>query len=353
MFVAQIPNLYSDYYDDFFEQGLRAAQQTAENWNDHWHAVLSGTVPGGTALYGALADVGEYFAVGTLLVLMILIFRDLNEGKPYSLENLIWPLIVATLLANNGNLLAQTTIGLRSIINNANQTVLETTLAGVNLNQIYRQANGLANVQQEISALVQECASSSNEELSKCLAVAQEAANDLIDKYKQKNGSNLWIENLQADLADTFADGILGGTVNLVFSSLLSNWQPILYSVLSLMQIAYQNLLEATLLLTALLGPVAVGGSLLPMGVRPVFAWLTGFFSVGMAKLSFNIIVGLTAAIATNNSVGDPGWFPLFCAILAPLLSFGLAAGGGLAVWNGITIAAGTTVAVAAKKALI
>ncbi len=353
MFLAQIPNLYADYYDNFFEQGLQAAQQTAENWNDHWQAVLSGTVPGGTALYGALADVGDYFAVGTLLVSMIFIFRELNEGRPYSLENLLWPLIVATLLANSGNLLAQTTMGLRSIINNANQTVLETTLAGVNLNQIYRQANGLSGVQQEISALVQACASASHEELSQCLEGAQEAANGLIEEYKQKNGSNLWIENLQADLADTFAGGILGGTVNLVFSSLLSNWQPILYSVLSLMQIAYQNLLEATLLLTALLGPVAVGGSLLPVGVRPVFAWLTGFLSVGMAKLSFNIIVGLTAAVATNNSVGDPGWFPLFCAIFAPLLSFGLAAGGGLAVWNGITSGAAATASLAVKGALM
>ena len=90
--------------------------------------------------------------------------------------------------------------------------MLETTLAGVNLNQIYRQANGLSGVQQEISALVQACASASHEELSQCLEGAQEAANELIEEYKQKNGSNLWIENLQADLADTFAGGILGGT---------------------------------------------------------------------------------------------------------------------------------------------
>ncbi len=48
--------------------------------------------------------------------------------------------------------------------------------------------------------------------------------------------------------------------------------------------IAFQWIIEVCMLLTALLGPLAVGGSLLPVGQKAIFAWLTGFFSVGMIK---------------------------------------------------------------------
>jgi hypothetical protein len=110
------------------------------------------------------------------------------------------------------------------------------------------------------------------------------------------------------------------------------------------MQIAYQNLLEASLVITALLGPIAVGGSLLPYGAKPIFAWLAGFFSVGFARLCFNIIVGLTSVVATSSDGGDPFWFALFAGLLAPLLASSLASGAGLMVWTSISSAVGKSV---------
>jgi hypothetical protein len=38
-----------------------------------------------------------------------------------------------------------------------------------------------------------------------------------------------------------------------------------------------------------------VGASLLLIGAKPFYAWMTGFWSLGMAKLSLNIITGLAA----------------------------------------------------------
>ena len=54
------------------------------------------------------------------------------------------------------------------------------------------------------------------------------------------------------------------------------------------------------MLLTALLGPMAVGASLLPYGSKQIFTWLKAFFSLGMAKLSFNIILGLCGQLVSN-----------------------------------------------------
>jgi hypothetical protein len=99
---------------------------------------------------------------------------------------------------------------------------------------------------------------------------------------------------------------------------------------------AYQWGIEFTMLLTALLGPLAIGGSLLPFGVKPIFAWLTGYFTVGMAKLCFNIIIGLCGQLIANSQQNQPMIFLLFIGLVSPILASALAAGGGLAVWTGL-----------------
>jgi hypothetical protein len=108
-------------------------------------------------------------------------------------------------------------------------------------------------------------------------------------------------------------------------------------------QWAFANIIEASLLLTAVSGPIAVAGSLLPIGTRPLWAWLTGLFSLGMAKIYYNIVVGIIATVivrAQAENESDFG-FVVLLSILAPVLAVALAAGGGFAVYralsNGIT----------------
>ena len=60
-------------------------------------------------------------------------------------------------------------------------------------------------------------------------------------------------------------------------------------------QWAFANILELAMLLTGLMGPIAVAGSAVPLQGRPLWAWLTGFFSLGMAKFSYSVIVGLSS----------------------------------------------------------
>lgn len=331
-------DIYDDYYGTFFQAGTDAAIKTAESWDQIWELVYGGSSAGSNLLYVSLTNIGEFFAVATMIVMVLLMIRDFQQGgQQWSLEGLFWALVVGSLLANGGQLLADLTLGMRNIINTANEQVLTTTLAGINLNESYREANGLGGIEQQIGALVQECANKNGEMLSQCLGEAQTRAETLIAQYEQINGGTAWLDQLKANLSDLFAEGILGGTVNLLLAGLLSTLFSYIAPILLLMQIGYQHLLEASLVITGMVGPIAVGSSLLPFGAKPVFAWITAFFSVGIAKLSFNIIVGLTSVVATGNDLGNPGWFPLFCAIFAPFLSAGLAAGGGLAVWQGIT----------------
>jgi hypothetical protein len=325
--------------------GANAANSVAESWNDTWQDVLglSGS-PGGATLYSVLCWVGTLFAVGTLIFLVIELYKDLNEGKPAVLTSLVWPLLVAFLLANNGQWLAQVTLALREIINQANSQVIAITMAGVKLDELYREANGNLGLQAMISNTMAACQSLTGEAQIQCLNQAVSQAQTLVDNYKSLLGDKSWLDNIQGFL-DGIASAITSGGIDTgVFGLLKPVWMPIVVSVLYWMQIAYQNLLEASLVITALLGPIAVGGSLLPYGAKPIFAWLAGFFSVGFARLCFNIIVGLTSVVATSSDGGDPFWFALFAGLLAPLLASSLASGAGLMVWTSISSAVGKSV---------
>ncbi len=322
--------------------GADAANSVASSWNDTWRDVLGVSgAPGGTSLYGVLAWVGTLFAVGTLLFLIIEFYKDLNEGKAVAFASLVWPLIVAFLLANNGELLANVTLSLREIINEANSQVISITMAGVKLDELYQEANGNIGLQSMISNFIQPCQSLTGEAQVQCLNQAVAQGQNLVNSYQTAFGNKGWLENIQGFL-DGLTGGITDGGLDVgVFGLLKPLWMPIVVSILYWMQLAYQNLLEASLVITALLGPIAIGGSLLPYGPRAVFAWLTGFFSVGFARLCFNVIVGLTSVVATSSEGGDPFSFALFAGLFAPILASSLASGAGLVVWTSIASAVG------------
>ena len=72
-------------------------------------------------------------------------------------------------------------------------------------------------------------------------------------------------------------------------------------------------------------------------GTPAIVGWLSGFFSFGLAKILFNLLIGLAAAVVTNLEVKDPAWFPVFVGVGAPLLSFAMAAGSGYVIWSAMT----------------
>ena len=136
----------------------------------------------------------------------------------------------------------------------------------------------------------------------------------------------------------------IGNISEISFNVLLgSTVQTSLKNFFISLQYAFQNLLEATMLLIAALRPIAVGASLLPGTGKPIFAWLTGFLAIGIAKISFNIMAISTATVIMNgpgqNASTDPDlmWFMIFLGILAPITALGLATLGGFAVFQAIS----------------
>jgi hypothetical protein len=325
--------------DDVLGNGATTARSIAEGWDQQWVDLLQNDTINN--LYGALTNLGVFFAVGTLLFFMLQWLKDaINSDYSRPISALIWPFVVVILLTNSGNgtVLSNLTLGVRNFLNTVNQQVVTTADA----NQTYQQALNMTVGEEIAGSLLRPCQSVTGEQQNQCFVKAKEKADTLWLEYRNLYGDKPWIDRLEnkvnnityntVSVSENSFDSFLGSTVQITIKNFLVS-----------LQYAFQNLIEATMLLIAALGPLAVGGSLLPVAGKPIFAWLTGFLSVGISKISFNIIAVLTAAVIVNgpgqdiNADPDLMWFIIFLGILAPIVSLCVAAAGGFAVFSAIS----------------
>jgi hypothetical protein len=333
------PILAQTDIDEVLGSGAITARSIAESWDNQWLDLLQNNTTNN--LYGALTSLGVFFAVGTLLFFMLQWLKDLiynDYGRPISA--LIWPFIVVILLNNtgSGSILSNLTLGVRNLINTVNQQVVSTA----NAEQVYQQALNMSVAEEVAGSLLRPCQSLTGEQQTQCFVKANDKLTILWQEYRNLYGNKAWIDRLESKV-NYIAYGT-GPVSEASFNALLgSTIQTGIKNFLVSLQYAFQNLIEATMLLIAALGPLAVGGSLLPVAGKPIFAWLTGFLSIGISKFSFNIIAVLTAAVIVNgpgqdvNVDPDLMWFMIFLGVLAPVLSLLVAAAGGFAVFNAIS----------------
>ena len=305
-FLAQQPNP-GQAASTITEDGIATSEAVARSMDRLWNDVLSG------GLYGAIANLGIFFAVGTLIIFMVQWTREMVDGdNSKAFSEMIWPVIVIVLLTNNAQPLASVTLGLRGIINQTNETLLTTTSSSIRLQEAYQRVmlkNGSADA---ISSLIAQC-------------------NAIADPTQQKEclqNAQVQAEQIESD-DESRSPGLFEGVQDFfntnIFQLAVRGW-------LLAFGVAFQWMVEISMLLTGLLGPLAVGGSLLPVGSKAIFAWLTGMFSVGMVKLCFNIISGLVATLVLNADSTDPMIFAFAIGLIAPILSVVLAVGAGTAV---------------------
>ncbi|MDJ0598905.1 MAG: hypothetical protein QNJ37_08720 [Crocosphaera sp.] len=348
---------------EIYEEGVERTKNIAAAWDQVWQKVLLfydlNTASSSWAtrnLYSHLCYVGLVFASGLLIFYAIKQFKDLKDGnyEQYFL-GLFFPLLVVFLLSNGGVILADLTYDLRGFINEINIGVLDSAVEGVNLDEAYRELREKVAFDSLIPNLHSQCKDLTGQELSECFSAAvtqSESLNPEKTNQGSRNVSNAnpWSVLGVADDADENASTQLVDPNyynRAMFTTMTENAA---FIVLNSFQSGYQQLLEGSLLLTGLIGPIAVGGSLLFNGTSTyLIAWLTGFFSIGFAKLAFNIVAGLAAVAATIAGPSDPLPLATITGFFAPVLSAALATGGGLAVWQGMTGAAEGAIGLVAR----
>ncbi|AUB43406.1 NAD/NADP transhydrogenase beta subunit (plasmid) [Nostoc flagelliforme CCNUN1] len=328
-------------------------------FNDLWDRTLNGQ------LYETICKVGVLFAVATLTFFMIEWTKQmLNGDEQRAFTDFIWPLIVVVLLSNHGEVLGNSTLGIRNYINNVNNMVLVQTASGLDLRVAFQKAAGLSAARSAIGLAIERCRSSSLQP-NEAIACLQQAKEDLSQKYPsafdQNTGPFKWFSSAIDKVIEAPIEAIREkkNPIQILFSSISGFIGSGVTSTISLVMLSmngsYQWAIELTMLVTAFLGPLAVGGSLLPYGAKSIYTWLVGYFSIGIGKLSFNMIVGFAGQLISDSQADQPMFFLFTIGICAPFLATGLAAGGGLALLQQINKASETYSVIAAEagKAII
>ncbi|MEO1396232.1 MAG: hypothetical protein AAFV90_25325 [Cyanobacteria bacterium J06634_5] len=319
-------------------------------WDDRWNDIFGST----NGLYLGINQFASIILAGTFIFFAVGWVKDaIERGIFPALPHVIWVLVVVTLLFNNGKMLGAVTLGIRNIINEQTQLVLEIQIDEVSmleaLNDVLVSQQAKDLIQQEYA----DCEAKEGQAQINCFIDAGKRTEQRLEEEYRDTGfwspgvQRLWARikaiteqvesNYDRDanpsqqtnpLVDIFLQTVVQTANQALAQTFLRGWQW-----------AFGTLLELAMLLTGLIGPIAVAGSAMPMQGRPLWAWLTGFFSLGMAKFSYSVIIGLAATVVVSaeaQSQGDFG-FLLLIGVLAPVLALAIASGAGMAVFRGVS----------------
>ncbi|MEM9215671.1 MAG: hypothetical protein AAGD25_15190 [Cyanobacteria bacterium P01_F01_bin.150] len=306
---------------DLLNNSFTLLQDTVASWDELWNEVFQPTHPLWASINNFALMLAGLAFLYTAIKEASQILQEASWSKVASM--LIVPLAIVIFLGGGGNLGAQSvkivrTIGFNQVSNMMEQQVggqtfqvaMETikteSVAGDILRQIYAECEALPDL-----------------ERIECQHDPQKAqhAQEVMDTMGFDMPNNM------GELFELFDP--VGAAIGVLMV--------ILYGV----QWAFINCTEAALLMTGLLFPIAFGLSILPIAIKPLYAWFTAMIALFSVQMSYNIVVGLVATVSLN-AAGNNGFmqsgqdlaFAVFLSFFSPMLSVALGAGGGLAIFR-------------------
>ena len=291
--------------------GVATQQAVSQAMNQLWNDTLN------SPMYQAIAEIGVLFFAGTMVLFLFNWVKGmLQDGKSFvPWEQWLLLAVAVALLTNQGALMRDLTFSLRDLMNATNAKVLQSSMVnGNNLISAFNQVSNGTGVQSWYNQQVKTC----------------QTINDPVKQQQCLDDAKVVAEQLAQN----------GGSGNLVnqpgfFSGIGSAIETAMVGLLLALGVAVQWLVEISWILTAFAGPIAVGGTLLPVKQKSLFAWLIAFYSIGLYKLFFNILTGMVAMVMLRSSLNNLV-FAVAVGLLSPILALVLAAGGGLATFTSL-----------------
>jgi len=307
-----------------------------ELFNNNWVELGNGN----SYIFKATCQVALLFAASTVIFWGIGWYNEVvNRGyTTRTIDELVYPILVSLMLVlNNGALLADTCLFFRGVSNYMNDKILLVTLNGINLREAIRETNMSLQFQQVLGEKVKQCqtlsavsTNSGTSPQSDCVTRAINDVKQAATSYKQDTG----ILNIKIE---TDLRKIVGNAVNGAASAILL----VLFTTL---EAGFQFLIQIAFLLNAYIAPIFVGLSLLPLGTKPIYAWLSGWLALGLTQVSYTIVVGMAATSIINAESSNFLLLPLMEGVLSPILALAMGAGGGMAIFTGFTTVASSLI---------
>lgn len=339
------------------QESIEAANNSEEAMDKMWADMFTGQA----LLYGQVVDLAKVLLIVGFFFLMLSFARAMRDNSIDKVTEIVaWALVVVIFLGNEGAVLKTVTMGGRDFINDRAESILLVQLGSLTVQDALQDVILTDQARDRIQAVFADCEAKEGQAQLDCLKQAGEQATAIVKEYEEAGffspglrrlGGNL--KQLNQEMADRnnisptwnflWSKEIPGDMAQLIYQSAAGGASR---SLLKSFQNWFTYGFEFSMLLTGLLGPLAVAASIIPKQPRALFSWIIAFGSIGILKLSYNLLVGFAAIYAVNAEIqetGDSG-FLLMMSIGAPLIAVAIAGGGGAALF----FALGRTTAVMA-----
>ena len=237
-------------------------------------------------------------------------------SRPEALSQLIWPLVCLILLSGDGKLLADIELGARQIEVSIVKDVLEQAIDGVTLQNQLRQALADGTAKELVAAVNRICAAEVESRQQRC---REEQIDQVIQKLEQQaEADESWLPSMS---------GILTSLKNSFIGQFALTAEMGLVAVISYTFSAVVVWgIEIALIILLVTSPLALALSLLPLPGRPLFAWISGFLGIAIAKIGLVTSTALAASVVVSSEANlNTLLFPLYIAIGSPVIAGALA----------------------------
>lgn len=261
----------------------------------------------------------------------------------------VWGLVISILLQNQGAVLKKATVISRDFINDKAKSVLLVQIGTLTIQDALQDVILTDQARERVKQAFSDCEAKEGDDQLKCLEEGAEEAALIVKEYEDEGfwpaGLRRFAGNVNTISADIKKartdDGLSRKSAFFQWDAEVSSlvWQSATNSGSRQFLKSFQNWFtfgyEFAMLLTGLLGPLAVAASLLPKQPRAIISWTIAFFSIGILKLSYNLLIGFAAVYASKSQMQDLGssGFLLMMSMGAPLISIAVAGGGGAAIF--------------------
>jgi len=347
-FTLHLAQAGSEAAGEVLSQSIDLQAGIEASWDEMWDSIIDPEQ--GTSLWSAIVTGTQVISVLILLYLLVQFGNEFSKTRYLGtlIEAFIWPVTYIIFIGNNAQLLATSVIAIRGILEASLTQVQATQLLGIKIGVASRQVqlNGLGATR--IRQLFSECSGLAGDDLETCLASKGEEGQAIVAAI-QNVDSSIDTSPLESFLSTALDLTIVGGVQDVGnffqsgFAGIIEDRAyPLVQTILFGVQWAFLQGIEAALLLTAVLAPVALALSLLPLSGKPIFAWGSAFISLFGVKLGYIVLVGVVSAVMVNAAgnaaeIAGQFGFVVFVSIFSPVIATILAGGGGTALFQGIS----------------
>jgi len=322
-FIAQAlptaPDDGASYATDIIDGAKHSAEAVVNSFEGDWQRLLTGQDP----VYLAIVKICIPLATIAVAWWSLPWIANLAERglTTEALNAVIWPVLVAVMLAyNNGLMLASSAYALHRIDSSLNSKLLDNVRSGISLREAIRETHIDQGLSQQLVKNLRQCAllpsggtdkngTPSTPRKSCEDQVSQKAIQDSRD-YRDANGIPSTGKNYD------WANPLLYVN-NLV--------QTGLFAFLSACEACAVWTINKSFLLVTYTGPFALVISLPMSSGKPIWLWLNGWLACTLWQLLYNAMIGDIATTTVISPQVNPLIMPLMEGIIAPVLAGAIA----------------------------